>query len=239
MAKPKDRPIPSTTSASGRVRAGATGPGPQRSAQRNETRRSWVLWLSLAVLALLAFMSVRFLGQRHSDAAAVPQATPPPFLGAAYPSQGHQGHGTGDLKRYAHFKYSTDPPTSGFHREVFTQSFVEDKPIPEYVQVHLLEHGNVLLQYNCLCPAVVNTLSQIAKEFDTRLLPAGTLRATTNDVRNAEEQGLAVVVGPRPGMRAPIALTAWTRLGYMSTADQTKIVSFINAFLHNTDNLNR
>ncbi len=40
-------------------------------------------------------------------------------------------------------------------------------------------------------------------------------------------------------MRAPIALTAWTRLGYLTDPDQAKIVSFINAYLHNTDNLNR
>ncbi|MDQ6780159.1 MAG: DUF3105 domain-containing protein, partial [Candidatus Eremiobacteraeota bacterium] len=104
-----------------------------------------MLWLSLGVLVLLAAMSFRLFGH---GAAAVPQATPTPFLGAAYASQGHQGHGSGDLKRYAHFQYSTNPPTSGFHREVFTRSFVEDKPIPDYVQVHLLEHGNVLLQYN-------------------------------------------------------------------------------------------
>lgn len=224
-------------SASGRARQGGAPASP--SLERKAARRSLMLWLSLAVLAVLALSFWLVRGRQSAATSAQQQATPAPFAGVAYPSQGHQGHRPGDLQRYAHFKYSTTPPTSGFHREVFTTGFIASKPIPNFVQVHLLEHGNVLLQYDCICPAIVATLSRIAGEFDSRLIAPGSDTPSLADVQSAEEQGLAVIVAPYPGMKTAVALTAWTRLGTLPDADEGKIVSFINLYLHNTDNLNR
>lgn len=224
------------TSASGRVQAAAAG---SQSRAADSKRRSALVWSSLVVLVLLALGAWFVLGRQHAggQGAAAPVAMK--FPGTAYPSQGHQGHQPGDLKRYAHFQYSTDPPTSGFHQEIFTTGFVENRPIPKYVQVHLLEHGNVLLQYNCMCPDTVNALARIAAEFDSRLTTPGAAIASQADVQNAEEQGLAVIVAPYPGIKTPIALTAWTRLGTLQQPEEAKIISFINLYLHNTDNLNR
>lgn len=145
----------------------------------------------------------------------------------------------GDAQRYANFQYSSDPPTSGFHREIFTNAFVNATPIPKYIQVHMLEHGNILLQYNCICPGIAQQLKQIADEFDSRLLPAGATQPTFQDVQNAEEQGVAVIAAPYPSMSHTIALTAWTRLATLPAVDQAKIVSFINQWLRNSDNLNQ
>ena len=105
--------------------------------------------------------------------------------------------------------------------------------LPSFVQVHLLEHGNVLLQYSCICPDIAAALGKIAMRHDQPLMPAGEVQPTTADVQNAEEQGKAVIVAPYPHMKARIALTAWTHLGVLSTADERKIESFINAHLAN------
>jgi hypothetical protein len=120
---------------------------------------------------------------------------------------------------------------------LFTGQFISPNPLPRYIQVHLLEHGNVLLQYNCSCPEIAAQLADIAGQFDTRLYPPNELQPTTSDVQNAQEQGAAVIVAPNPSMKSKIALTAWTRLATLDKVDRAKIISFINQWLHNQANL--
>jgi hypothetical protein len=203
------------------------------------TKAGPVTWWPLAVALLVVGAAVWLLMNHVRETTAPPQPAPSVFAGGHYSSQGHQGHMPGDGKKYANFRYSSDPPTSGFHREIFSPGFVNAQPLPKYVQVHLLEHGNILLQYNCLCPDVVQQLSEIANEFNTRLLPAGTITPTFEQVQQNEEGGLAVVVAPYPSMTHTIALTAWTRLATLPAVDKPKIVSFINRWLHDADNLNQ
>lgn len=194
------------------------------------------------VAAGLAFMIFGRSGSASTTAASVASPTPlsaspapslPPFYGKSYPSQGHThlDPGTPD-----DFVYNSNPPTSGPHREVFTDAFLSPTPLPSFVQVHLLEHGNVLLQYSCKCPDVASALSAIAMNYDNKQIPADHLQPTAEDVQNAEEQGMAVIVAPYPQMKSPIALTAWTRLATLNTPDQAKITSFITWFLHNSTN---
>lgn len=168
-----------------------------------------------------------------TPSAASSAATPAPFYGKFYSPQGHThlDPGTPD-----DFVYDSNPPTSGPHREIFTDAFLSPTPLPAYVQVHLLEHGNVLLQYSCKCPDIASALSAIAMTFDSKQIPADHMQPTAQDVQNAEEQGMAVIVAPYPQMKSKIALTAWTRLATLTTPDQGKIVSFINWFLHNSTN---
>ena len=164
---------------------------------------------------------------------AVAQASAPGFLGTHYPSQGHKHFAEGES---TNFDYNSNPPTSGSHKEVFSDAFNSPTPLAKYVQVHLLEHGNVLLQYNCNCPDIAGALYQIAYRYDGQLIPPNQLQPLPSDVQAAEEAGQAVIVAPYPGMKQKIALTAWTRLGTLDAIDQEKITSFINAYLHNQAN---
>jgi len=192
---------------------------------------------ALAIAALVVFAAVAavyFTQQPRGHASARVAATPSP--GIFYKSQGHEGHAGESLAYIEHFNYSSDPPTSGAHQEIFTQAFINAQPLQKYVQVHVLEHGNVLLQYNCLCPAVVAALSEVAHAYDDRLAPGGAAGARPADVMRSEEIGAAVVVAPYPGMPYKIALTAWTRLEPLDTVDRSKIFSFVNAYLNNQDN---
>jgi hypothetical protein len=159
--------------------------------------------------------------------------TPKPFYGTFYPSQGHAHL---DPSAPNDFVYNSSPPTSGPHREVFSDTFLSPTPLPAFVQVHLLEHGNVLLQYNCKCPDIVGALSSIAMEYDTKQIPSDHLQPTAQDVQNAEEQGLAVLVAPYAQMKSKVALTAWTRLATLNAVDRDKIKSFIGSFLTNSTN---
>lgn len=196
---------------------------------------SW--WPVLAALVVIGAAIVALMAHLRTPVV-VPSPEPSVLASRHFPSQGHQGHAPGDTKRFANFHYSSDPPTSGYHLERFPgRGFINDAPIPKYVQVHLLEHGNILLQYNCLCPDVVNDLIAIADEFNARLIPAGVTSPSPEVMRNAEEQGLAVIVAPYPSMPYTIAVTAWTRLATMDTVNKADIVSFINRWMHDPDNL--
>jgi hypothetical protein len=159
--------------------------------------------------------------------------SPPLFSGTHFPSQGHTHLQPGEPDDFA---YNSNPPTSGPHRELFTDTFISPTPIPKYLQVHLLEHGNVLVQYNCSCPDVASALAGIAMAYDIHLIPGNELQPSIADVQNGEDQGLAVIVAPYPQMKSKIALTAWTRLATLPAIDKPKIISFINSYLHNLAN---
>jgi hypothetical protein len=156
-----------------------------------------------------------------------------PFAGSSFPSQGH-AHLSQDEPD--DFVYNSNPPTSGPHKEMFTDQFVNPSPLPPYVQVHLLEHGNIMLQYDCTCPDVAASLAAIAYEYDSKLIAPNELQPTPNEVQMGEEQGRAVIVAPYPSMRSRVAVTAWTRLGTLTSVDKPKIESFIGLYLTNEAN---
>lgn len=169
-------------------------------------------------------------------ASAAPAPSLPAFPGTFYPSQGHQGHQPGEAEQVPKFKYSSDPPTSGGHLEQFPDALINAQPLPKYMQVHVIEHKNVLLQYNCACPDIAGALAQIAAEYDNRLSSTPGQQPGPADMRNALENGQAVVVAPYPPMKSKIALTAWTRLARLDTVDKARIMSFINMWLGNMQN---
>jgi hypothetical protein len=210
-------------------------------AGRVRTTAAWKrLLLFCCLLTLAACTGARNSGSAAASpttatasGAAQPQSSAPPFLGTSYPSQGHAHLNPGEPDD---FVYNSNPPTSGPHREMFTDTFISPDPLPKYVQVHLLEHGNVLLQYNCNCPDLAASLGSIAMIYDIHLVPQNELQPSAADVQNGEDQGFAVIVAPYPNMKSKIALTAWTRLATLPNVDKQKIASFIDAYLHNLAN---
>jgi len=147
--------------------------------------------------------------------------TTDPDLGVFYPSQGHDHW---EMSQLRGFHYNSSPPTSGPHREEFIGSYFPDSPMPDYIQVHLLEHGNILIQYNCNCPNTVSKLQSIARSFDTYAPSIGL------------EEGKGVVVAKNPTIPTRITVTAWTRLLSMNKVDNDKIKKFVSKWLGNSQN---
>jgi hypothetical protein len=106
-----------------------------------------------------------------------------------------------------HTPYNSDPPTSGPHLPYIASWGVHTRPIPRELQVHNLEDGGVLVQYSCECPELVERLARIVRGYDKQ-----------------------VILAPYPGMKAKIALTAWTRLETLEDFDEGRIVRFIKAY---------
>ncbi len=108
-----------------------------------------------------------------------------------------------------HAPYNSDPPTSGPHMPYTAPWGIHTEPIPKELQVHNLEDGGVVVQYNCPsgCPDLVEKLKGIVQRY-------------TNEV----------ILAPYPGMPHRIALTAWTRIDAFDQFDEARIVRFIKAY---------
>jgi hypothetical protein len=164
--------------------------GPSRSARR---RRRTIIGIVAAVIVAgvvgyFAYQSVANLP------------------GVSYRDQGNLHVQT---EAETHVPYNSDPPTSGPHLPYIAPWGVHTAPIVKELQVHNLEDGGVVIQYNCPTPCtdLVDKLTAIVKGYDHQVLLA-----------------------PYPGLKTRIALTAWTRLEGFDEFDEARIVRFIRAY---------
>jgi hypothetical protein len=164
--------------------------GPSRAARR---RRNATIGIVVAVVAAAV---VGYFAYQAS-------ANRP---GVEFPDQGNLHLAT---ESEPHVPYNSDPPTSGPHLSYIAPWGVHNVPIGTELQVHNLEDGGVMVQYNCPngCPDLVGQLSAIVKGYDR-----------------------FVVLAPYPGMKTRLALTAWTRLDAFDEYDEARIVRFIRAY---------
>jgi hypothetical protein len=125
--------------------------------------------------------------------------------GAQLPDQGNLHIASADSP---HVPYNSDPPTSGPHLSYIAPWGVHTRPIVRELQVHNLEDGGVLVQYNCECPDLVAKLKAIVQRYDKY-----------------------VILAPYPGMKPRIALSAWTRLDTLEELDEARIKRFIEAYI--------
>jgi hypothetical protein len=106
--------------------------------------------------------------------------------------------------------YNSDPPTSGQHWPVTASWGIHTEAVPNELQVHNLEHGGIVIQYDCPdgCPDLVAQLSAIVNRYPVKLLLA-----------------------PRDGMTHQIVLTAWGRMLTLDHFNNVLIQRFINAYI--------
>lgn len=124
-----------------------------------------------------------------------------PKPGTFVASQGN-AHVTGELVA---FRYTSDPPTSGPHATGVAAWGTHERPIPKALQIHNLEDGGVLIQYNCEdCGDLVSKLKDIVRRYPDK-----------------------VILAPYPGMRTRIVLTAWSYIDPFDEFDEQRILRFI------------
>jgi len=166
----------------------------QRARQVTRRRRS-TRWVGVAIgaVALVAIVVGYFAYRASAD-----------LPGAKMPDQGnlHLRAATDP-----HDAYNSDPPTSGPHLPYIAPWGVHTRPIVKELQVHNLEDGGVIVQYNCDCPDLVAKLRPIVEQYDKH-----------------------VILAPYPDMKPRIALTAWTRIETLDQFDERRIRRFIEAY---------
>ncbi|MBI2113524.1 MAG: DUF3105 domain-containing protein [candidate division NC10 bacterium] len=126
-----------------------------------------------------------------------------PKPGTYVPSQGNT-HVVGEAVA---FRYASDPPTSGPHSGGIAPWGIHERSIPKALQIHNLEDGGVLVQYNCTdCDDLVRNLKDIVRRYPDK-----------------------VILAPYAGMKNRIALTAWSYIDAFDQFDEPRILRFIDA----------
>jgi hypothetical protein len=128
-----------------------------------------------------------------------------PVPGEAVAIQGQQHIEVGQ----SHPPYNSDPPTSGWHYAQPADAGFYATTLPDEQLVHNLEHGHVVISYDCSkladCEATQAKLRGIVDRF----------------------QGWKVVAVARENADCAIALTAWGRIDKMDAYDENRVVAFI------------
>ncbi len=170
-------------------------PGAGKPATSGAGRGRWRWWMAGGVGAVALSAGAGYF--------AYSLAVPP---GTELPDQGNLHV---NLASERTVEYNSDPPTSGPHLPYLAPWGIHTEPIQKELQVHNLEDGGVMVQYDCPagCPDLVDKLKAIVSRY--------------------HEQ---VVLAPYPGMKRRIALTAWTRVDAFDEFDESRIVRFIRAY---------
>lgn len=105
--------------------------------------------------------------------------------------------------------FNSRPPTSGPHYNSKASDGIHTEPIPDELQVHNLEDGGVMVQYNCPagCDELVTQLTGVVSSYNSE-----------------------IILAPYPDMESRIALTAWGRIDRLNDFDENRIVAFIEAY---------
>lgn len=170
----------------------------KRRRSRNSNRQIWMALGGIVGIIVLTF--VVLMVARNALGNNDPEGV------KTFKDQGNQ-HIPQSLDTYV---YNSRPPTSGPHAQNIAQWGIHTEPIPEYLQVHNLEDGGVIIHYNCPegCPEIVGELTDIVRD-------------------NGTEQ---LVLEPYPDMDSRIAVTAWTKMLTMEEVDRDRIEEFIEKY---------
>jgi hypothetical protein len=126
----------------------------------------------------------------------------------------------GEFRGYNTHEYGTVPPTSGKHiGELAQAGYYDAIPIPNEIAVHNMEHGYVILWFNC--------------NADPMLVPddcAVLLNELTAITQSLTAEGRSFVMTPHHTMASRIALTAWQFMDRMDEIDEERILAFVETF---------
>lgn len=175
---------------------------PKQTARRRgpaQTRRVPWAWIGGGLLALVLVIGGIWLVARSGGQGA---------RGQHFPIQGQQHIQPGQT----HPAYNSDPPTSGWHYDTPLAAGFREQPAADEQVVHNLEHGHVVISYDCSkltdCQGVKEQLRRLAERY-----------------RNWK-----ITIVPRQNADAAIALTAWGWLDKLDGFDEARIAAFINAW---------
>ncbi len=172
-----------------------------RAAREARERRQRLVWVGGSVVVVIALAIGAVALSRSAGAGAGAPGVAVLIQGADHIQIGQ-----------SHPPYNSDPPTSGWHYETALDAGFYEESAPDEQLVHNLEHGHVVISYDCRklddCETVKSQLRGIFERYD----------------------GWKVTVVPRENADAAIALTAWGRIDKLDRFDEGRITAFIDAW---------
>lgn len=113
--------------------------------------------------------------------------------------------------------YNSDPPTSGQHYDTPVEAgFYDEAPVDEQL-VHNLEHGHVVIYYNCSDLSEADC-GQLKENIRQAMDAAGIVPLTGTP---------KLVAVPRPSMENLITYTSWGRLYRANDFDPEEFQLFV------------
>ncbi len=212
--------------------------------ERQERNAHFIKWVSITGLVGLVILGFWWFIKESNK----------PLPGRAVADQG-RGH----VQDLSGITYNSNPPTSGKHFPVWAKRGVYKDVISDGHLVHSLEHGYVILSYNCDTKG--NTHDSIKYHKDNPFakeqivasdamsafrpetapkkivdLPKGfsseNCKKLVSDLSSFLNDFERIIIVPRSSLDATIAVTTWDRIDKMDTFDKKRIQAFIEAF-HN------
>jgi hypothetical protein len=144
------------------------------------------------------------------------ETLPEPRPGEVIPIQGADHIAVGQ----PHDPYSSEPPTSGPHYDQPAQAgFYDEAPQDEYL-VHNMEHGHIIIWYNCSALST-DSCDDLKAQIRDVMGRAGVSAITGT---------LKLVAAPRPSMENVLTLTSWGHLYRLEAFDDGAILEFVRAY---------
>ncbi len=151
-------------------------------------------------------------------------------------------------------EYNSNPPTSGPHSAQWEKPGAYDRVLADGRLIHSLEHGYVVISYNCSPSSKFKVQSskfppaalahETEEEHEEPEATAGAdisgwrndqgCQDLVSELKSVMEKSKAkrLILAPRPNLDSKIALTAWGRIDKMDEVDENRILRFIRAY-HN------
>lgn len=117
-------------------------------------RSFWIMAGGIVLLLVIGLVVFGVAGQAQTFSNPAAVGTPVPSMGGQHVQIGQQ-----------HAAYDSMPPTSGPHWDTPADWGVYHDPVPEERWVHNLEHGGIVILYNCPqdCPDLIAKLDALFK----------------------------------------------------------------------------
>lgn len=173
----------------------------EKIARRQQATRWIVLAVAAAVLLAIAAFAVIQL--------AVPAFESPIGVPLSDEGRGHVPEGS-------LLEFQNSPPASGKHYARTANYGFHDEPVAAGYWVHNLEHGAIVVLYNCPndCPALKDQLRQI---YDT--FPQGKFKR------------VKLVIVPDTAITTQLVALAWNRKLELIEFNREQLLSFYNAYV--------
>ena len=171
--------------------------------KRKQKLKSNLIWIGIGAIVLALIGIIIWQGVRPPMGEAIPIMTSAPHL-APDTNPG---------------EYNSDPPTSGLHYATEAQAGFYDENIYTYPAgylVHNLEHGYVIIWYNC----------DLLDETGCAELKSQ-IRTVMDDLG-----GVKLVAYPWNSIDVPVAMTSWGRIQKFGIFDTEQAKAFYRANLN-------
>ncbi|MBI5356618.1 DUF3105 domain-containing protein [Candidatus Collierbacteria bacterium] len=170
-----------------------------------------------------------------------------------FPSQGRNHVPAGTIG-----EYNSNPPTSGPHYTQWEKPGIYNKVLPDGNLIHSLEHGYVIISYDCTKLSNSKLKTQSSKFWkvfahETEEIHEEPPATDSADVKPDNISGWKdspdcqklvdqikqvtkktgmdrLIVVPRPNLDVPIAMTSWTKLLKLNDVNEDKIINFVKEF---------